>query len=110
VISRYALCVIGFVFSAQLDTPSAQQSPVNVVTYHYDNRRTGWNQNETVLTTNNRQRPLEIGNRPTKEREAIDFRVSLAFEDDLRDGGVDNANRQLAYRRKKDGRIDEALK
>jgi hypothetical protein len=101
VISRYALCVIGFVFSAQLDTPSAQQSPVNVVTYHYDNRRTGWNQ---------RQRPLEIGNRPTKEREAIDFRVSLAFEDDLRDGGVDNANRQLAYRRKKDGRIDEALK
>jgi hypothetical protein len=36
---------------------------------------------------------LEIGDRPAKEREAIGFRVSGAFEVDLRDGGVDNANR-----------------
>ncbi len=53
VISRYALCIIGFVFSATLDTASAQQGSVNVVTYHSDNLRTGWNPNETVLTTSN---------------------------------------------------------
>ena len=51
--SRHALCVIAFVVSAQLDTAFAQQSPVNVVTYHYDNLRTGWNSKETVLTTGN---------------------------------------------------------
>jgi hypothetical protein len=51
--SRYALCVIGFLSSAALDTASAQQSSVNVVTYHYDTLRTGWNPNETVLTISN---------------------------------------------------------
>ena len=53
IISRGILCAIGFVFSALLDTASAQQSSVNVVTYHYDTLRTGWNPNETVLTTSN---------------------------------------------------------
>ena len=52
-ISRYALCIIGLVFSATLDTASAQQGSVNVVTYHYDTLRTGWNPNETILTTSN---------------------------------------------------------
>ena len=51
--SRYALCVIGFLSSVALDTASAQQSSVNVVTYHYDTLRTGWNPNETVLTISN---------------------------------------------------------
>ena len=51
--SRYALWIIGFVFSPTLDRASAQQGSVNVVTYHYDTLRTGWNPNETVLTTSN---------------------------------------------------------
>ena len=51
--SRYALWIIGFVFSATLDRASAQQGSTNVVTYHYDTLRTGWNPNETVLTTSN---------------------------------------------------------
>ncbi len=38
---------------AGVETASAQSSSVNVVTYHYDNLRTGWNQNETVLTPSN---------------------------------------------------------
>jgi hypothetical protein len=52
-ISRHTLCVIACVVSAQLDTAFAQKSPVNVITYHYDNLRTGWNSKETVLTTGN---------------------------------------------------------
>jgi hypothetical protein len=32
---------------------AASPTPVTVLTYHYDNRRTGWNPNETVLTTAN---------------------------------------------------------
>jgi hypothetical protein len=32
---------------------SASAQTVNVTTYHYDNLRTGWNSNETVLTTSN---------------------------------------------------------
>jgi hypothetical protein len=50
---RLSLCVIWFVFWAALDPASAQQSSVNVVTYHYDTLRTGWNANETVLTAAN---------------------------------------------------------
>ncbi len=44
---------VGLAACASVETASAQQSSVNVVTYHYDNLRTGWNQNETVLTTSN---------------------------------------------------------
>ncbi len=51
--SRPALCVIACVVSAQLDAARAQQGSVNVGTYHYDTLRTGWNPNETVLTTSN---------------------------------------------------------
>ena len=29
---------------------AAAQSPAAVTTYHYDNLRTGWNNNETTLT------------------------------------------------------------
>ena len=54
------------------------------------NQRSGLHR---LVETRHRQRALEIGDRPTKEREAIEFRVSLAFEDDLSDGGVDNADR-----------------
>ena len=52
-ISRLGLGLIGLAACAGVETASAQQSSVNVVTYHYDNLRTGWNQNETVLTTSN---------------------------------------------------------
>ena len=31
-------------------TASGQVAPVAVTTYHYDNKRTGWNPNETTLT------------------------------------------------------------
>lgn len=31
----------------------AKADPIGVLTYHYDNLRTGWNPNETVLTTSN---------------------------------------------------------
>ena len=34
-------------------TASAQVAPVAVTTYHYDNKRTGWNPNETTLTPAN---------------------------------------------------------
>ncbi len=30
--------------------PAAQAAPISVTTYHYDNQRTGWNHNETVLS------------------------------------------------------------
>jgi hypothetical protein len=36
-----------------LSAASAAQAQVNVTTYHYDNYRTGWNQNETTLTQSN---------------------------------------------------------
>jgi PQQ-like domain len=47
---RFALAVCAAVCGAGLAPASAQ---VNVTTYHYDNLRTGWNPNETVLTTSN---------------------------------------------------------
>ena len=47
---RIALSIFGVVCCAGLAPASAQ---VNVTTYHYDNLRTGWNPNETVLTTSN---------------------------------------------------------
>jgi outer membrane protein assembly factor BamB len=47
---RFALSIIGAICCAGLAPGSAQ---VNVTTYHYDNLRTGWNPNETVLTINN---------------------------------------------------------
>jgi hypothetical protein len=47
---RFALSIFGVVCCAGLAPASAQ---VNVTTYHYDNLRTGWNPNETVLTTSN---------------------------------------------------------
>jgi hypothetical protein len=36
-----------------VDTVDAQQPPVSVLTHHYDNGRTGWNNKETTLTTAN---------------------------------------------------------
>jgi PQQ-like domain len=47
---RFALAVCAAVCGAGLAPASAQ---INVTTYHYDNLRTGWNPNETVLTTSN---------------------------------------------------------
>ena len=47
---RIALSIFGVICCAGLAPASAQ---VNVTTYHYDNLRTGWNPNETVLTTSN---------------------------------------------------------
>ena len=52
-ILRFLLGMIGLAFWATLDMASAQQGVVNVTTYHYDNLRTGWNPNETLLTTSN---------------------------------------------------------
>jgi outer membrane protein assembly factor BamB len=43
--------VLFFVFFAILAGPSHAQT--NVLTYHYNNQRTGWNPNETVLTPSN---------------------------------------------------------
>lgn len=47
---RSALSILGMVCGVCITPASAQ---VNATTYHYDNLRTGWNQNETVLTTSN---------------------------------------------------------
>jgi outer membrane protein assembly factor BamB len=47
---RFALSIFGVMYWVGLAPASAQ---VNVTTYHYDNLRTGWNPNETVLTTSN---------------------------------------------------------
>ena len=44
---RSALLFVCFVITA------GSAHGKNVLTYHYDNRRTGWNQNETVLTPGN---------------------------------------------------------
>jgi len=43
-------CAIGLLCLLSIGIASAQ---VNVTTYHYDNYRTGWNQNETTLTQSN---------------------------------------------------------
>jgi hypothetical protein len=51
-ISRLAFVVIGCAACAAVETASAQVGS-DVVTYHYDNLRTGWNPRETVLTTSN---------------------------------------------------------
>ncbi|HEX9158983.1 MAG TPA: hypothetical protein VF835_02045, partial [Rhizomicrobium sp.] len=42
-----ALLVAG---SAVITAASGARAQVNVTTYHYDNLRTGWNQNETTLS------------------------------------------------------------
>jgi hypothetical protein len=49
---RYALAIVGAACSIQF-APASAQTSINVITYHYDNFRTGWNQHETVLTTSN---------------------------------------------------------
>ena len=43
------LFIVGFIFSTVL----MAASQTAVTTYHYDNYRTGWNQNESVLTPAN---------------------------------------------------------
>ena len=40
--------------------------------------------------------PLEIGDRPTKEREAIELGVLVVFKDHLREGGIDDSGRLFA--------------
>ncbi|HEY1630170.1 MAG TPA: hypothetical protein VGF56_02595 [Rhizomicrobium sp.] len=47
--AAFALLAAAALFAAN----TAQSAGVNVTTYHYDNMRTGWNQNEAVLTQNN---------------------------------------------------------
>ena len=49
---RIALSIFGVVCCAGI-APASAQSTVNATTYHYDNFRTGWNSDETVLTTSN---------------------------------------------------------
>ncbi len=47
------LCGVAGLLVAWLQAGAADASGVNVVTYHYDTLRTGWNQNETTLTAAN---------------------------------------------------------
>ena len=48
-----ALCVCLPLLAWSCTAASAQSSPVNVLTYHYDNARTGQNSQETTLTPQN---------------------------------------------------------
>jgi outer membrane protein assembly factor BamB len=45
--------VLFFVFAFFVIAAGPAHAQVNVLTYKYDNQRTGWNQNETVLTPGN---------------------------------------------------------
>src|SRR5277367_6342720 len=47
-----SLCLCGFAFNAVLFAPAGltAQTKTAVTTYHYDNYRTGWNQEEPALT------------------------------------------------------------
>jgi hypothetical protein len=49
---RFCLLTRGLLIAAALCAPLAlaAQTKIAVTTYHYDNRRTGWNQHETQLT------------------------------------------------------------
>src|SRR6516165_3940258 len=50
-----AVLILVLLIAGWREAPQASISPVPqaVTTYHYDNLRTGWNSNETVLTTAN---------------------------------------------------------
>lgn len=52
--------------------PALAQTPVAITTHHFDNARTGWNQNETVLTPANVAAPGSFGLQHTV---ALDARV-----------------------------------
>src|SRR5580704_18156884 len=47
----------GLAAALSLAAPGAQAKPFNVTTYHYDSLRTGWNDDETVLTPANVKSP-----------------------------------------------------
>jgi outer membrane protein assembly factor BamB len=47
----------GLAAALSLAASGAQAAPFNVTTYHYDSLRTGWNDNETVLTPANVKPP-----------------------------------------------------
>lgn len=49
--ARFLACIVMALCDANFAGTSDAQ--VNVTTYHYDNYRTGWNQNETTLTQSN---------------------------------------------------------
>jgi len=51
-IGGVALCFVHLSMN-QSNAQNYPRSDTDVTTYHYDSRRTGWNQNETVLTTEN---------------------------------------------------------
>ena len=50
---KLALLAIITIFIAATAQPGAAQTATAVTTYHYNNYRTGWNQNETTLTPTN---------------------------------------------------------
>lgn len=48
--AAFVTLVVGWLIPTHV---SAFGSPQAVATYHYDNFRTGWNSNETILTPSN---------------------------------------------------------
>jgi hypothetical protein len=51
IVTVFILALVAVAFIAANPSPAAGQTAVT--TYHYDNNRTGWNRNETVLTPTN---------------------------------------------------------